>query len=345
MAVSIVPGSDLEAVVTPQKLSYLAYIAEIEAGSDESKMVYDWLTEALCVCRCRNTRYVSDVCRVACMLRTTASADLTDDLDSIFEVPEYCFGAVAPLELDEDVDVCARSVHDGDVREELVSLMVYRFCRDRISTLFRFESVDVDPATVDLGRRVRVLLSRFSKDVTFTSHGDRWLHVFVQLITCSWATAVTRSREPAFKAAEKQYGSLLNDIVRPVIETPTSEYIPDDLADDCETKKVFSCVAGLLLELVPGGLVAVDHEVLWAPPHVPTFFWLSDYECGDCPAESYGILFNRVFYCFNGSGIFPAAACWVLFSFLSGQAQFSDAAHYVFCPERLVQSSPLTKYT
>jgi hypothetical protein len=243
MADFVVPGSILEDVVTPPKLAYVAYIAKFGDGDNDA--ICKWLVRALCVCKTSNTRYVSDVCRVACILRVGLPDDVTFGLEP-YIIPDVGTGAV-PVEEDADeVLAGVRSLSSGDTRGDVVTLNVYRFCKAYISDRFVFKRASYSEPEHELSQTVFKLLRAFSKDVTFTAHGDRYLHMFIKLISSSWASTVTQCREPAFKVAERQYGPLLNDMVRPLIDTSPSEQF-DAMNPAIETKRAFSLVAGIML--------------------------------------------------------------------------------------------------
>ena len=330
------PGSVLETVVTPAKLGYLAY-RSVTLSPAEKHRLGTWLAHAGAVCRTANTCFLCDVMRLSAFF---LAGDRDDEAvtDFGFALPPRHSGALDD-DLPSDAAAARTALIDGDLRDDVLSLVTHRVCRAELRRRFTLRQTAAHGCDATSADRLRQLLSRFATDVTFTAHGDRYLHMYVQAICASWSSTVTRSREPAFKAAEAQYQSALNDKLRPLIGTPPAQQL-EELAE-VETARCFSLVAGLLLELVPSASVAVDHEVLWARPEVPTLFWLSDFGVPDC----YGVSFGNQLHCFNGRGVLCAAAEWLFMTAaVDGEGPSLSAALYVYRPSVVPASSPISKY-
>ena len=332
---SLVPGSVLETVVTPAKLGFLAYRCP-DLTQSERSAVGKWLSRAAVLCRTKNTCFLCDVLRLACEFLKTPDPENAFTIYG-FALPARSSG-ILNTELPSDAESAWQVLVGGDTRDDVVSLILYRFCRIELRTRYHLRQTVVHPADELRSGRLFQLLERFSSDVTFSAHGDRYLHMYVQLLCASWASTVTRSREPAFKAAEAQYGIQLNDILRPLIAESPADQLRDRARE--ETARSFCLIAGLLLELVPLGVVAIDHEVLWVDRAVPTLFWLSDFGIPDC----YGIAYNNTLHCFNGRGVLCAAAEWLFMLAVVRPDISMNAALYVYQPSGVPASSPISKY-
>lgn len=329
------PGASLEAVVTPAKLGYLAYRCP-NLTKAEKMVIGKWLARAAAVCRTTNTCFLCDVVRLACDFMMVSDED--DDIAAYgFALPAQRHGAL-DSELPSDAEKAWRVLVAGDTRIEVVSLITHQFCREELMARYTIVQAPAHSSDGPASDRLLQLLRRFSADVTFSAHGDRYLHMYVQTLCASWASTVTRSREPAFKAAESQHGTELNDLLRPLIEVSPTEQL-DARARD-ESARCFCLVAGLLLELVPSASVAVDHEVLWVDPRTPALFWLSDFGVPDC----YGIAYDDQLHCFNGRGILSAAAEWLFMSAAADPRHSLNTALYVYRPSAVPASSPISKY-
>ena len=238
--------------------------------------LHHFLVEKLVTCVPQDVLYAKEVVLLA------AHASLLPRASTgVYKVPRHLITSKR-LSLDRQTLQTAlehtlrTGTDDINVFRLYVHIHVERYLRDSMAHV----AVPVDrKATHEQARRVARLLRAFSREVTFKVHGDASLHA--EIITCMlpcWMPTMLAHLETPFQLSASSFPTQVNDMVRPILETPARDRIDHVKFNQRHTIRDAIVAGALLCELIGQGSVKLltNATITRIPSADPLLFVMSN---------------------------------------------------------------------